>query len=202
MDKILNLLQHYNFELGFCTKNLKDNFSQDLSNNLDRILDQRWQNYHLDWIHLAVVEAIYQGRYKVASVDYILGFWQKRGVPICRFDREFERIICSEFCLPLPQKGIYPAIIKSTVIAPNFKPEAIATKSLANERKDKLNGKELVKGEHRAALQQMQLFAESSLFVDKLKSMCDPSLLSHPSSDVHLELSLQSSELEISLIND
>lgn len=49
--------------------------------------------YSPDWVRLAVIEAIYQGRYKLVSVEYILQLWQRRGKPICHFNREFEAIV-------------------------------------------------------------------------------------------------------------
>jgi hypothetical protein len=46
------------------------------------------------WIRLAIVEALYQGRYKAVSVDHILRLWQRRGHPTFHFPHEFERLIC------------------------------------------------------------------------------------------------------------
>ena len=49
--------------------------------------------YSTVWIHNAVVEALYQGRYKIVSVDQILKFWARRGLPLCHFPPEFRRMI-------------------------------------------------------------------------------------------------------------
>jgi hypothetical protein len=49
--------------------------------------------YSPDWVRLAVVEALYQGRYKLISVEQILTIWQRRGKALCHFNREFEAII-------------------------------------------------------------------------------------------------------------
>jgi hypothetical protein len=46
------------------------------------------------WIRLAIVEALYQGRYKAVSVDHILRLWKRRGHPTFHFPHEFERLIC------------------------------------------------------------------------------------------------------------
>lgn len=54
------------------------------------------------WIRSAVIEALYQGRYKAVSVTQILRFWQRRGEPVRHYTHEFERIICSEFGPPYP----------------------------------------------------------------------------------------------------
>lgn len=134
MENLIALLTHYKFD--FASDPEFDNFAQNVS--------QRWQIYSFDWVHLASVEAIYQGRYKIASVDYILKFWFRRGEPICRFNREFERLICADFGIPAPSRGIYP----------QNRPRATAPKV-----------------QEAQALQPWQLLAESSIFTDKLKSM-------------------------------
>ena len=46
------------------------------------------------WVRLAIVEALYQGRYKAISVDHILRLWKRRGHPTFHFPHEFERLIC------------------------------------------------------------------------------------------------------------
>lgn len=50
--------------------------------------------YPLRWILEAIVEALYQGRYKTISVEQILIIWQRRGCPLHHFNGEFERIVC------------------------------------------------------------------------------------------------------------
>ncbi|MDB9496870.1 hypothetical protein PN441_10375 [Spirulina major CS-329] len=50
--------------------------------------------YEADWIRTAIIEALYQGRYKAVSVEHILSLWQKRGRPSPHFTGDFERIIC------------------------------------------------------------------------------------------------------------
>jgi hypothetical protein len=73
-------------------------YSFDLSGYTAIELVYRWQNqYPVDWLHLAVIEALYQGRYKAISVQQILAFWQRRGQVIYHFNMEFERLICSKF---------------------------------------------------------------------------------------------------------
>ncbi|WP_200929960.1 hypothetical protein [Nostoc piscinale] len=73
-------------------------YSFDLSGYSATELVYRWQNqYPLDWLHLAVIEALYQGRYKAISVQQILAFWQRRQQAIYHFNMEFERLICSKF---------------------------------------------------------------------------------------------------------
>jgi len=73
-------------------------YSFDLSGYTAFELVHRWQNqYPVDWLHLAVIEALYQGRYKAISVQQILTFWQRREQAIYHFNMEFERLICSKF---------------------------------------------------------------------------------------------------------
>ena len=52
--------------------------------------------YPLQWIVAAIVEALYQGRYKTISVEQILIIWQRRGRPLHHFNGEFERIVCGQ----------------------------------------------------------------------------------------------------------
>ncbi|MFN6486471.1 MULTISPECIES: hypothetical protein [unclassified Nostoc] len=74
------------------------NYSFDLSGYSANELVERWQTqYPLNWLHLAVIEALYQGRYKAVSVQQILVFWQRRDQATYHFNMEFERMVCSKF---------------------------------------------------------------------------------------------------------
>ncbi|WP_373528489.1 hypothetical protein [Nostoc sp.] len=74
------------------------NYSFDLNGYSANELVERWQTqYPLNWLHLAVIEALYQGRYKAISVQQILVFWQRRDEAAYHFNMEFERMICSKF---------------------------------------------------------------------------------------------------------
>jgi hypothetical protein len=75
------LLKHYSFDQG------------DLTN--DQILDRWLRNYPARWVRLALVEALYQGRYKAISVEQILARWVRRGQPMHHFNDEFERLVCN-----------------------------------------------------------------------------------------------------------
>ncbi|MBE9031966.1 hypothetical protein IQ266_19705 [filamentous cyanobacterium LEGE 11480] len=57
------------------------------------ILQQWAAEYPVDWIRQAIVEALYQGRYKTVSVDQILQIWQRRQQAQPRFDEDFEQMI-------------------------------------------------------------------------------------------------------------
>lgn len=57
-----------------------------------------WLEYYKpSWIRDAVVEALYQGRYKSVSVRQILDLWQRRSKPIRHVTHDFEAAVCREF---------------------------------------------------------------------------------------------------------
>lgn len=56
-------------------------------------IEQWLAKYSVQWIRLAVVEALYQGRYKAVSIDHLLKSWTKRGYPNFHFNQDFERLI-------------------------------------------------------------------------------------------------------------
>jgi len=61
-----------------------------------------WLEMHRpSWIRDAVVEALYQGRYKAISVQQILALWQRREQPVRHFTKEFERAIAQPLGLQL-----------------------------------------------------------------------------------------------------
>ncbi|MEB3280889.1 MAG: hypothetical protein VKK42_18395 [Lyngbya sp.] len=74
------LLTHYSFDLGDYSSEEK--------------VEEWGVNYEYYWIYLAVIEALYQGRYKSVSVEQILSIWLRRGKPIYHFNWEFEQLIC------------------------------------------------------------------------------------------------------------
>jgi hypothetical protein len=66
----------------------------DLRGVTPQVLINDWlKSYSPLWIRWAVVEALYQGRYKAISVEHLLNFWSRRGEPSFRFSSEFERLI-------------------------------------------------------------------------------------------------------------
>lgn len=77
------LMEGYRFELG---------------NHDARQWVSLWlEFYRPSWIRDAVVEALYQGRYKSVSVRQILELWNRRGQPIRHVTYEFEAAVCREF---------------------------------------------------------------------------------------------------------
>lgn len=57
------------------------------------LIEQWLRLYPVKWVRLAVVEALYQGRYKAISVEHILSLWLRRGQPTFHFTYDFERLI-------------------------------------------------------------------------------------------------------------
>jgi hypothetical protein len=77
------LLVHYGFDLG--------------GKKAEKLAGEWLTKYPGYWLRLAVVEALYQGRYKAVSVGQILSMWQRMGQPLYHFNHEFERLVCSNF---------------------------------------------------------------------------------------------------------
>ena len=87
-----DLLHHYSFELaGYSVV-------QQL---------EIWSEYYpVEWLPIAIIEALYQGRYKAFSVEQILNLWERRKQPVYHFNHEFERLVCSK--LPHAMNGSAP----------------------------------------------------------------------------------------------
>lgn len=79
IQKTITLIEYYNFDLGHYHI---------------RELIIKWSKiYDHEWLPLAVMEAIYEGRLKAISVEQILNFWLNKGKVCKRFNREFERLV-------------------------------------------------------------------------------------------------------------
>lgn len=63
-------------------------------------------DYEASWIRFAIIEALYQGRYKSISVEHILSMWQRRGQPSHHFNGDFERIICRKLPAWFQSNGV------------------------------------------------------------------------------------------------
>lgn len=77
------LLLHYGFDLG--------------GRKAEKLAMEWLTKYPHFWLRLAVIEALYQGRYKSVSVEQILSMWQRIGQPLYHFNGEFERLVCSNY---------------------------------------------------------------------------------------------------------
>jgi hypothetical protein len=77
------VLIHYSFDLG--------------GNQVQELVDRWLDRYPANWVRLAAIEALYQGRYKAVSIGHILASWNRRHHPFYHFNHEFERLVCSKF---------------------------------------------------------------------------------------------------------
>jgi hypothetical protein len=94
---IEKLLAYYNF--------------QDEVQTREQLLDRWLRSYPIDWVRLAFIEALFQGRYKSASVESLLQRWKQRGQPLYHFGPEFERLVshnCPKTFLSLLQISASP----------------------------------------------------------------------------------------------
>lgn len=74
---------------------LIENYGFELQGETPEELAERWLgDYEPRWVRLAIIEALYLGRYKVLSVEQILSLWDRRGQPKIHFTHEFEHLIC------------------------------------------------------------------------------------------------------------
>jgi hypothetical protein len=83
-------------ELSFVeTSTLLNYYGFELKGWSPHQLVERWQqSYSTYWVRLAVIESLYQGRYKAISVEHILDLWSRKGHPTFHFTHDFERLIC------------------------------------------------------------------------------------------------------------
>lgn len=82
-----DLLQHYSFELA--------------GYSLVQQIAIWLEYYPAEWLPFAIIEALYQGRYKAISVEQILNLWERRQQPVYHFNHEFERLICGNLPYPI-----------------------------------------------------------------------------------------------------
>ncbi len=111
-------------------------YSFDLNGySLDRWIEQWLAQYPPAWLYSAVIEALYQGRYKAISVWQILDFWRRRGKPVQHFNRDFERIISgrsipllfSESTSPLMLLPDPLLVATEAAIEPSAQPQSYST---------------------------------------------------------------------------
>ncbi|MFM7886948.1 MAG: hypothetical protein ACKPCM_09710 [Pseudanabaena sp.] len=203
MEIAIALLQHYSFDLGGYTIN---------------DLTREWNKFKPEWVRQAVIEALFQGRYKAVSVSQILQLWERKGESTCRYNREFERLVCGDVAVIYEDRIYYtpPRTSAREVpineIAP-FAPSKTTTSPILFPRRSKIAGIEITptpkprpqkyperldpvpsgttkstqahtrnlkleySEAYRSAYENMTLLAETSIFVDKLRSMCSDRLV-------------------------
>jgi hypothetical protein len=92
-------------DAAICAENLLRLYSFEVGGYMPDQLLSRWLTlYPIEWVRLAVVEALYQGRYKSISVEQILSFWRRRGEPVPHFNLEFDRMVCSKLPRAMPSR--------------------------------------------------------------------------------------------------
>ncbi len=149
--QIATILNQYRFEMrGYKAQELID----------------RWlPTYSLNWIRMAILEALYQGRYKVISVEEILKIWHRRGHPTFHFTGEFERLVCKN----LPDSQLNG---KKTAVVPEQEKVNILSTTLERPYPEPQAGKTDNNGT--VAMGKDSLFnLETSLFDDPRKGMSD-----------------------------
>lgn len=88
------LLTHYSFDLQ--------------GSGMEGLINHWMYTYPKKWVIAAILEALYQGRYKVSSVSRILDSWQSKGYPMAHFDHDFADIA-------------YKKLMRSVVVMEQFK---------------------------------------------------------------------------------
>lgn len=76
---------------------LLTNYCFDLNGgDLEQLVHNWLDSYPSKWVIAAIVEALYQGRYKVTSVNRILNSWSLKGQPVHHFDHDFADVVCKK----------------------------------------------------------------------------------------------------------
>ena len=111
---------------------LIDRYGFDLNGYVVGQLIEYWlQLYPAPWIRLATIEALYQGRYKVISIDQILNLWRRRNRAVYHFTREFEQIICHHTIYKSSSRssGQTRSTVSTSQSVPSSKPSSTSQKS-------------------------------------------------------------------------
>jgi hypothetical protein len=82
----LELLSYYSLE--------GDRYPKPISKA--QVLNRWLQSYPEQLVRLALIESLYQGRYKMISVEQLLALWYRRGQPTYHFNHEFEALVCHD----------------------------------------------------------------------------------------------------------
>ena len=201
MEIAIALLQHYSFDLGGYTIN---------------DLTRTWGGFKPEWVRQAVIESLFQGRYKAVSVNQILQLWERRGEPNCRYNHEFERLVCGDVAVIYEDRIFYtpprtsnreaaiaevaPLSMTEAQPAASYfpsramlgglkipqdppKPQKYSNQVATTSGTTKPSGvyrtpqKNTYSQAYLSAYENMALLAESSMFVDKLRSMCGDRLV-------------------------
>ncbi|MBE9226946.1 hypothetical protein IQ264_16075 [Phormidium sp. LEGE 05292] len=106
------------------------NYYFDLSGYQPCELVESWLNHYPgNWLRLAVIEALYQGRYKAVSVEQILIIWHRRNQALYHFNYEFETLICSKLPPEITQIFSWGVSNTTTSTASSPEPQPITSDS-------------------------------------------------------------------------
>jgi len=205
MEIVIALLQHYSFDLGGYTIN---------------DLTRTWGGFKPEWVRQAVIESLFQGRYKAVSVTQILQLWERKGEANYRYNHEFERLVCGDVAVIYEDRIFYtpPRTSNREVAIAQVAPLNVAEiqpPATPFPRRAMFGGRKILQDlpspqqysekypeqsvttsgttkpskvyhppststysqAYLSAYENMALLAESSMFVDKLRSMCGDRLV-------------------------
>jgi hypothetical protein len=94
-----------------------------------QVLDHWLKTYSEQWVRLALIESLYQGRYKAFSVEQLLLLWSRRGQPVYHFNAEFEELVCHDVPRQMDKAVMPPKGAGTTQrqkVRPNVKLEPIS----------------------------------------------------------------------------
>ncbi len=149
---------------------LIENYGFELQDETPQELAQRWlEDYEPRWVRLAIIEALYLGRYKAFSVEQILSLWARRGQPKVHFTSEFEHLICRR--LPKALREFSEEATEEMVTASPSQSES----SPATEETDHSTAEE---GEEEPEIEPFNIdrftpLFDRSYFYSKLKAVAD-----------------------------
>jgi hypothetical protein len=102
--------------------------------DLDDVASQDWiirwmSNFPSQWIYLAILEALHQGRYKIISVEQLLNRWLRKGRPSYHFKEDFESLINRA----IPEE-LLTKIKEPSEYNPSLKPESSIEKFIVQSK--------------------------------------------------------------------
>jgi hypothetical protein len=167
ISKILSLMNSYSFDTN--------------QRNTEELIKEWLNNYDVNWIYLATIEALYLGRYKAVSIEQIMYGWSRKGHPTTHFGGDFERVICRK--LPRHLNALnsleeYEDNIKQLpeendchsnfTYSANLPISTQVTPFPPTQKKA-----QLFKKEHSQGIERFQPLPDASSFFQKLKALAD-----------------------------
>lgn len=83
-----------------------------------QLINEWLRRFSALWIRLAVIEALYLGRYKAISVEHLLQFWAVKGQPNFHFSPEFEQMVSQKLPKSFAPIAVAVAPPPIAVVAP------------------------------------------------------------------------------------